>query len=76
MREDRTVRVTTFQNEFEAEVAREALATHDIDCIITRDNGGGMFPFIAFGRGISLIVMESDLEHAKKNLEKKEPEDD
>lgn len=63
--------VSTFDNRYEAEIARGLLLEQGIQSIIRADDCGGMLMGISPVRrgGIRLMVSAEDLEKAEKTLE-------
>ena len=72
---DRLVTLTSFLNSGEAHLARVALETAGIDCMLADENINVIYPLYgqAFG-GIKLMVRESDVEAAAKALRAAAPE--
>jgi hypothetical protein len=66
---ENTVVVKTFINEFEAERAKGMLEAEGIECTVSSDDVGGMGPPQNLIQGIKLLVLEEDLNKAKKILE-------
>lgn len=60
--------VRTYQNEFDADVAKTALEAAGIESMIRSDNSGGQSPGLAFTRGIELLVRSEDAEEATEIL--------
>jgi Putative prokaryotic signal transducing protein len=62
------VTVRTFTNEAEANIAKGALEAFGIDCIITRDDCGGLRPHMALTGGLRLLVRADDAARAAEVL--------
>jgi len=58
------VTIRTFTNELDANLAKSALEAAGIDCMIGRDDCGGMRPSLSMVQGIKLIVRSEDAERA------------
>ena len=56
--------VRVFSNELEAEVAMSALEAAGIECIMRRDDCGGVQPAMGLTTGIHVIVPDEDLDAA------------
>ncbi len=63
------VSVRTFSNELDAEVARRHLKSHGIDATVSKDDCGGMRPWLQERQGVVLLVLEPDLQKAKEVLD-------
>ncbi len=68
--------IEVFNNEFEAEIARERLKASGIDAFVSKDDLGGMRPELQLTRGVRLLVSESDVEIAKELLQSDVPDKD
>ena len=68
MPEDRTVCVATFARDREADMARMALESNGIDCLLSKDDCGGMRPYMQFTTGIRITVKESEVTRAQEIL--------
>jgi putative signal transducing protein len=66
--ESTLVTIRTFINEFEANLAKAALETEGIKCMIGRDDCGGLRPSLSMANGIRLIVRSEDADRAEKIL--------
>ena len=64
-----TVAVRTYQNEYEAEIARAVLEAHGIEALVMADNAGGMLPMLQPLFQIRLIVRGSDADAAREILD-------
>jgi hypothetical protein len=53
-----------FSSRGEAEIVRELLLTEGIQAFVISDDCGSVDPGLAFGRGVQLLVAESDLADA------------
>ena len=62
------VTVRTFTNEAEANIAKGALDAFGIDCMITRDDCGGLRPHMALTGGLRLLVRADDAARAAEVL--------
>ncbi len=68
MDDRRLISVRTFSNELDAEVARQHLKSHGIEATVSKDDCGGMRPWLQERQGVVLRVFETDLEKANKVL--------
>jgi iron-sulfur cluster repair protein YtfE (RIC family) len=64
-----TVKIKTFLNEIDAQIAKGILEDEGIDSFIIKDDEGSMNPSLQFTQGVRLYVMENDAEKANKILE-------
>jgi hypothetical protein len=55
-----SVRVRTFQNKLEAEMARGLLESAGVQAWLASDDAGGAYPFQLSGGGVRLMVAEAD----------------
>jgi hypothetical protein len=62
------VSIKIFDNELDAEVAKQHLLSHGIDATVTKDDCGGMRPWLQERQGVSLQVLEQDSIKASKIL--------
>ena len=62
------VTVRTFTNEAEANIAKGALEAFGIDCMITRDDCGGLRPHLTLTGGLRLLVRADDAARAAEVL--------
>ncbi len=62
----RFVPLKTFDNDLEAEAAKQHLQSHGIQALITKDDSGGMYPWLQQRQGVLLQVFEADLARAEK----------
>jgi len=58
-----------FNSEIEAELTRERLEASGIEAYVSKDDVGGTRPDLQFTRGVRLLVVESDIETARKLLQ-------
>ncbi len=58
-----------FPNEMVAEIARMTLDSHGIPSIVSRDDCGGMEPYLQAGLGVRLLVHESNFAEARRILD-------
>jgi hypothetical protein len=58
-----------FPNEMVAEIARMTLDSHGIPSIVSRDDCGGMEPYLQAGLGVRLLVHESNFTEARRILD-------
>jgi hypothetical protein len=65
----RFVTIKTFGNELDAKVARQHLKSHGIDATVSKDDCGGMRPWLQAQQGVVLQVLERDFQKATKVLE-------
>jgi hypothetical protein len=65
------VTIRTFDDELEANLAKSALQAARIDCMISRDDCGGMRPSLSVGSAIKLLVRADDADQANEVLAKK-----
>jgi putative signal transducing protein len=63
-----SVRVRTFQNKLEAEMARGLLESAGLEAWLASDDAGGAYPFQLSGGGVQLMVGEADLAAARELL--------
>lgn len=66
------VELKTVYDEMEAQILVTLLNDRNIDSIIDKDDAGGMHPHLNATLGIKILVLENDLDSAKKIIEKKE----
>jgi hypothetical protein len=62
------VSVTRFGSEPEAELARIKLQSEGIDAFVSKDDCGGMEPYLQFSSGVRLLVPKSRVRAARKLL--------
>ncbi len=62
------VTIRTFVSEFEANLAKSALQAAGIDCMISRDDCGGMEPPLSMAQGFKLVVRADDADRAAEVL--------
>ena len=62
------VTVQTFSNELDAVVAKQHLISHGIDATVSKDDSGGMRPWLQTQQGVVLQVLERDLQKARQVL--------
>jgi len=66
--------VHSFGTQMEADMAKSALASAGIACMIQADSAGGLRPHIAWASGgFKVLVRDDDLEEARRVLEISEP---
>ena len=65
------VTIRTFGKEFDANLAKSALQAAGIDSIISRDDCGGIQPFLTMTQGIKLVVRSGDAHRAAEVLANK-----
>lgn len=63
------VTIREYENEIDAEIAKGHLADAGIIAIITKDDGGGMFPSLQNADGVQLIVQFEKADEARSILE-------
>lgn len=63
--------VSTFLRRHEAEMAKGLLESGGIKSTLSADDCGGLRPAMSFGSAITLSVLRSDLDRAKKILAQK-----
>jgi hypothetical protein len=63
-----SVRVRTFQNKLEAEMARGLLESAGLEAWLASDDAGGAYPFQLSGGGVQLMVAEADAAAAAELL--------
>ena len=63
-----SVRVRTFQNKLEAEMARGLLESAGVQAWLASDDAGGAYPFQLSGGGVQLMVAEADAAVAEELL--------
>ena len=61
------VRVRTFLNRFESDVAKSALEAAGIECLVRADDGGGLRPDMQM-RGVDLLARAEDAKQAEEIL--------
>jgi hypothetical protein len=66
---DDLVTIAVYHSEPEAELARSRLQAAGIDAMVTRDDGGGMYPQFQLVRGLKLRVRAEDEERGRELLE-------
>jgi DNA-directed RNA polymerase subunit RPC12/RpoP len=64
-----TVKLKTFLNEIDAQIAKSVLDDEGIESFIIKDDEGSMNPSLQFTLGVRLYVLENDAEKAGKILE-------
>ncbi len=69
MNEDPVSTLQHFPNEMVAEIARMTLDSHGIPSIVSRDDCGGMEPYLQAGLGVRLLVHESNFAEARRILD-------
>ena len=62
------VTVRSFVNEFEANLAKDALGAAGIECFINRDDCGGQEPSLSISQGVKVVVRSKDARRAEKVL--------
>jgi hypothetical protein len=62
------VKLATFGNLVEAEIAKTKLLSDGIPAYITKDDEGGMTPQLHFSMGVRLYVAKSSLKAARESL--------
>lgn len=75
MRNDTTACVATFPSELEADMARMTLDSHGIDAFVTKDDCGGMRPWMQPLTGVKLIVSSLEAKRASQILAEIEQQD-
>jgi len=70
MSEAKLVKVGTFLNKGEAEIALGALRAAGIEAMIAQDDAGGQEPNLRVG-GVTLLARAGDVEDAQKILKRK-----
>lgn len=58
-----------FNSEIEADLTRERLEASGIEAYVSKDDAGGMRPDLQLTRGVRLLVVESEIETARKLLQ-------
>ncbi|PLY06087.1 MAG: hypothetical protein C0625_10675 [Arcobacter sp.] len=64
----------TVYSEMEAQILMTHLNEENIDCIIDKDDAGGMHPHLQATTGVKILVKKEDLEKAKKIINTKNSE--
>ncbi|MFC1720960.1 hypothetical protein ACFL0K_01765 [Patescibacteria group bacterium] len=68
------IKIQSYNNRIDAEAGKSLLRAHDIPSLITADDAGGMYPWIASATGgVGLLINIEDKEKALdllKTLEK------
>ena len=67
---EKLIVVKVFNSRVEAEMAKSFLEGYGIKALVRSDDAGGMFPQQQYTRGVELSVEKSDLQEAKKLLDK------
>ena len=67
-----TVILRTYGNEFIAELSKAKLEDAGIDCYLSGDDAGHVYPYLDFTQGINLIVNQKDAELAEEILKEEE----
>ena len=62
------VTIRTFMSESEANIAKSALEAFGLECMISRDDSGGMRPSLTLVQGIRLVVRADDVPRAEEIL--------
>ena len=62
------ITIRTFASESEADIAKAALESFGIDCMLSRDDCGGQRPHLLIGAGIRLVTRSDDAERAEEVL--------
>jgi hypothetical protein len=65
---DGLVTIRNFTSEFEAQIAKAALDSFGVDCMLSHDDCGGQRPHLAMGGGIRLRVKSADAGRAEEVL--------
>ena len=68
MEKGELVSIKTYGNELDAQVAKQHLESHGIEALITKDDCGGMRPWLQYRQGITLQVFERDVQEANTVL--------
>jgi hypothetical protein len=66
--EAKLVTIHSFDNEFEAELAKAELESAGIQCFLSGDDWGGLRPAMSFTNGIKLIVRADEATRAAEIL--------
>ena len=69
MKKEEYICILTVSRDREADLVRMALESNGIECLISKDDCGGMKPCLQFTTGIRVMVPETDAEAAKAILE-------
>lgn len=67
-KEPALITIRVFGDELEANFAKTTLEAEGIDCMLSRDDAGGMEPPLDLAQGIKLIVRDEDAERARAIL--------
>ena len=63
------VRIKTYQNRMEAELAKGLLESQDIKAMVSADDAGGAHPALLWAiGGVHLLVMKKDVQKATEIL--------
>ena len=65
---DDLVTIRNFTSEFEAQIAKSALDSFGVDCMLSHDDCGGQPPHLTMGGGIRLRVKSADAGRAEEVL--------
>jgi hypothetical protein len=60
--------VGNYSSEIEARMAEGLLESAGIDCMVQKDDCGGMRPHLAWSKGVKLLVREEDADTARELL--------
>ena len=69
MDKSKLVTIKTFNNELDADIAKQHLQSHGIEAIVSKDDCGGMRPWLQGQQGVDLQVFENDSAKANKILQ-------
>ena len=65
------IELKTVYSEIEAQILMTLLNEENIECIIDKDDAGGMHPQLQAARGVKILIKEEDLEKTKKIIDAK-----
>lgn len=69
MHDEPVTTLQRFPNEMVAEIARMALDAHGIPAIVSKDDCGGMEPYLQAGLGVRLLVHDANHAEARRILD-------
>jgi hypothetical protein len=61
----RLVKMRTFSNEVDADIAKQHLVSAGIQAFVRKDDYGGMQPYLQTAQGVFLEVLEDDRQQAE-----------
>ncbi len=67
---DRFTVLEVFNSEVEAEISRAQLEASGIEAFVSKDDAGGMSPYLQLSQGVRLLVSQEDVDVAREILRK------